>query len=202
MKTSENTDKLYPALFNAIGKIQTLKKEETGYGYKYLSLEALIGHLKQILSDSGLLYTQMVGNTADGNISLTTRLIHAESSQWQEGEASIPLTDMKGVNKSQAAGAAITYLRRYSLTSLFGIAENDSDGMIKEEAKKPMVKNNRRKDPELEKAMGYYLIQDDMRKMSYIEGLLEEDNDAKFKAGRKKVMEAFSKVSFDEDVPQ
>ena len=176
INTSEKTESLYKALFQSTQELQTLKKDATGYGYKYLTLEAIIDYVKPILARHGLFYVQMVGSTENGNIGLTTRIIH-ESGEWMESAASIPLTDMKGVNKSQAAGAAITYLRRYSLTALLGLAENDTDGLSNEEVK---ARQNKPKpqpiDPEKEKILHevkkFYIEREDFKKTEYIDKMM------------------------------
>lgn len=136
MNTSKSTIDIYTALLNATKEIQTLKKDAKSFNSKYITLEFIINYLKPILVKHGLVYIQMIGKTIDGCISLTTRLVHAEAGEFIENEASIPLTDMTGINISQQAGAAVSYLRRYSLTALFGIAENDTDGISKEDIEK------------------------------------------------------------------
>lgn len=193
MNTSKSTIDIYTALLNATKEIQTLKKDASGYNYKYLTLESIISYIKPILANHGLVYIQMVGNTIDGCISLTTRLIHAETGEFIENEASIPLTDMKGVNKSQAAGAAITYLRRYSLTALFGIAENDTDGLSKEEVKKTKNQKIEKFETHITKEQEKGL--NDMRKY-YVENTnekgLEYVNNLKTYSEAKKALEIFS----------
>lgn len=196
---------LYQAYFEASKEIETLKKDSKGYGYNYLSLEALINYVKPILARHGLFIIQTVGSTEKGSVdyydstrdvykhgkkigeeqnikteiesivNVNTSLVHAESGQVLEKSASIPLTDMKGVNRSQATGSAITYLRRYSITALCGIAENDTDGLTKEE-----VKSKKKKSPltpEQKKhytdIMNFYGDREDFKRVEFIEDILD-----------------------------
>lgn len=112
------------ALVKAQAEIKNMYPSSKGYGYDYVPLEKIIDMLKEILPKHGLSYIQLPEegeSTASGvMIGLSTMIVH-ESGEWIESTAKFPLTDMKGVNKSQAAGAAITYFRRYGLCAAFGI---------------------------------------------------------------------------------
>ncbi|SHN72693.1 ERF family protein [Desulfovibrio litoralis] len=57
------------------------------------------------------------------NLGLVTKLVHAESGQWQSSLLVMPLpkTDPQGY------GSAITYARRYALSALVGIVTEDDD---------------------------------------------------------------------------
>ena len=121
MKSSESIKNLADALVKAQSKIKNLYPSATGYGYDYVPLEKIIDMLKEVLTEFGLSYVQLpYGGSAGNTVGLTTRIIH-NSGEWLEETAEFPVTDMKGVNASQKAGAAITYFRRYALSSAFGI---------------------------------------------------------------------------------
>ncbi len=125
MKCSESIKEISSALVKAQREIKNLYPSSKGYGYDYVPLEKIIDMLKTILPKYGLSYVQLpeggkVTDTGTIMIGLTTRIIH-ESGEWIDASATFPLTDMKGVNKSQAAGASITYFRRYGLCAAFGI---------------------------------------------------------------------------------
>ena len=127
MKTSETTQALFSALVKARGEVKNLYPDAKGYGYQYVPLEAIIDHLRDVLPKHGLSYIQLPAGGDSQSVGLSTRIIH-ESGEWVEETATFPITDMKGVNKSQAAGAAITYFRRYGLASAFGISgDKDTD---------------------------------------------------------------------------
>lgn len=121
MKSSESIKNLSASLVKAQGEVKNLYPSSKGYGYDYVPLEKVIDMLKPILPKYGLTYVQLPYGGQTGNtVGLTTRIIH-ESGEWIEETAEFPVTDMKGVNATQKAGAAITYFRRYALLAAFGI---------------------------------------------------------------------------------
>lgn len=121
MKSSESIKDLSAALVKAQSEIKNLYPSSKGYGYDYVPLEKVIDMLKPILPKYGLTYIQLpYGGQSGATVGLTTRIIH-ESGEWLEETAEFPVTDMKGVNATQKAGAAITYFRRYALLAAFGI---------------------------------------------------------------------------------
>ena len=121
MKSSETIKNLCESLVKAQSKIENLYPEAKGYGYDYVPLNKIIDMLKKVLPEFGLSYIQLPFGGASGQtVGLTTRIIHT-SGEWLEETAEFPVTDMKGVNATQKAGAAITYFRRYALLSAFGV---------------------------------------------------------------------------------
>ena len=121
MKSSESIKNLSASLVKAQSKIENLYPSSKGYSYDYVPLNKIIDMLKKILPEFGLSYIQLPFGGASGQtVGLTTRIIH-ESGEWLEETAEFPVTDMKGVNATQKAGAAITYFRRYALLSAFGV---------------------------------------------------------------------------------
>ena len=121
MKSSESIKSLCESLVKAQKKIENLYPSSKGYGYDYVPLNKIIDMLKNVLPEFGLSYIQLpYGGSSGQTVGLTTRIIH-ESGEWLEETAEFPVTDMKGVNATQKAGAAITYFRRYALLSAFGV---------------------------------------------------------------------------------
>jgi len=126
LKTSDQFGDLAAALAKAQGEFQPIKKDRTAnagtYSYDYADLAATIEAVRPALSKHGLSYVQPVCSDADGSV-LVTRLMHA-SGQYIEGTYRLDSYD-----KPQDMGSALTYARRYSLTSMLGIAaEEDDDG--------------------------------------------------------------------------
>ena len=132
MKSSESIKNLASALIQAQSEISNLYPSAKGYGYDYVPLEQIIDMLKGVLPRYKLAYIQMpYGGESGTTVGLTTRIVH-ESGEWLEETAEFPVTDMKGVNATQKAGAAITYFRRYALLSAFGITgDKDVDASDK-----------------------------------------------------------------------
>lgn len=99
-------------------KVTIVAKSGSSYSFDYAPLESVIDAVRKPLADNGLAVVQMLD---DGDI--VTSLIH-ESGGIMSGRVALPSsTDIKEL------GSAITYLRRYALQALLGIAaEDDDDG--------------------------------------------------------------------------
>lgn len=126
MNQSDNISELAAALAKAQGKLASAKKDSKGHGYNYSDLATVIEAAKEVLPENGLAYSQLVGNSLNDTVSVTTILMHS-SGQFISQEASIKVPEMRGVNDAQKAGAALSYLRRYSLQSILGMASEDND---------------------------------------------------------------------------
>jgi hypothetical protein len=100
-------------------KTVTVQKKQGGqYTFSYAPLDQIMNQVRAPLRDNGLTLTQILD--ADG---LVTMLIHS-SGAYLRGVTPLPET-----SDVQAFGSAITYLRRYSVVSILGIAtEEDDDG--------------------------------------------------------------------------
>jgi len=99
---------------------EVIVKTKTGgeYKFKYAPLDVILAAVRQPLADNGLAILQLLDEDV-----LVTSLLH-ESGAIISGRTPIPAAE--GV---QAYGSAITYLRRYALQALLGIAaEEDDDG--------------------------------------------------------------------------
>ena len=125
MKTSEQIDKIAPALIAAQAKITFATKDATNPHFKnrYADLPAVIDAVKPALNAAGIAFLQSPSPSDDGKLHLTTRLIHT-SGQWIEDCAVCPLPKAD----PQGFGSAMTYLRRYSLASICGLYQDDDDG--------------------------------------------------------------------------
>lgn len=123
---STNVNELAEALCNAQSELQTVTKEEKGYGYNYASLASTIATANEVLKKNGLAISQLVGTQSNDHPSVTTVLMH-KSGQFIKSVASLPLVEMKGVNEAQRAGAVYSYLRRYALQAILNMASEDND---------------------------------------------------------------------------
>lgn len=127
MVKSDTTKELFSALVKARTEIATVNKDKAGYGYKYATLDNVLNMLKEVLPKYGLGFIQSP-ETIDGRDGVTTTIIH-ESGEFMSTRYELEPTPVKGTNITQQRGASITYARRYSLCSAFGIAtEEDLDG--------------------------------------------------------------------------
>lgn len=130
MNRSESIDKLVTALaaaqagLSAPPKNRTVNvKTKTGgsYEFSYTTLDCIIEHVRLALTSNGIWFTQTVENT-EGRHRLITTLLHS-SGQWLASET--PLMPSEGGN--QAFGSALTYMKRYALAAMLGIASDDDD---------------------------------------------------------------------------
>lgn len=117
---------IYLALAKAKGEVVQPKKEAVNphFKSKYADLASIEEAIKKPLSSNGLAILVMPEINMD-NIRIKTIIVH-ESGQEIETELVKALVD---ANNIQKIGAEITYLRRYILSSIMGIAgEEDDDG--------------------------------------------------------------------------
>lgn len=95
---------------------------------KFADLTCVIEANRESLAANGLVVAQSVGQD-DGRVCVTTRVMHGESGEWIEDTCSTEIETQKGCNRYQSMGSAITYLRRYSLSAMLGVAsDDDNDG--------------------------------------------------------------------------
>lgn len=124
MKKSDTISELAKALTKAQTSYNSLIKDSNNpfFKSKYADLAACIECVREPLASNGLAIIQST-DYENGVTFVETTLIHT-SGEWISGK--YPLTPTK--QDCQGLGAALTYARRYSLTSLLGIAAEDDDG--------------------------------------------------------------------------
>ena len=114
---------IYKALANFQYEIPIIHKDSKGFSYTYTDLPEIVRVITPYLKKHGLGFTQLI----EGN-QLKTIIFHYESGESIESSADIPEETMKGMNKFQTLGSAITYLRRYMLSSALGlVTDKDLD---------------------------------------------------------------------------
>ena len=118
---------LFKALFAFQQEVKPIFKGTTGYGYRYSDLTEIDTVIKPILAKHGLGYIQPLNEDK-----VETIVYHAESGEMINSIITIPQNvTLKGMNDFQVLGSGITYLRRYSLSSLLGLitdADLDATG--------------------------------------------------------------------------
>ena len=95
---------------------------------KYATLNSVMEACSKALSDAGIWVTQYPV-PVESNINalgLVTKLVHAESGEFQSSMLVMPLPK----NDPQGYGSALTYARRYALSAMVGIVTNDDDGNL------------------------------------------------------------------------
>ena len=124
--TSKDIGKLAGALAKAQGMMGSVAKSKTNpfYKSKYADISDCLDACLPALSKNGLAISQGNRFCNTTGYYITTMLLH-ESGQWLKSEIRIPLTNKKD---AQEIGSACTYGRRYGLTAMVGLAQQDDDG--------------------------------------------------------------------------
>ncbi|WP_107950893.1 ERF family protein [Lysinibacillus parviboronicapiens] len=125
MKKSESIAALAKALSQFQAKVkQPLKdKDNPFFKSKYVPLENVVEAITATSGEYGLSFIQFPLNDPNGRVGVTTLLMH-ESGEWIESE---PIFATPAKQDAQGAGSVITYLKRYSLSALFGITSDEDD---------------------------------------------------------------------------
>lgn len=123
MNQSESIAELSSALAKAQGDMQAAIKDciNPFFKTKYADLGSVWDAARPVLSKNGLCVIQTTEILNEKTVMVTT-LSHA-SGQWIKSY--LPLNPTK--QDSQGMGAAITYLRRYSLSAIVGVVCDDDD---------------------------------------------------------------------------
>jgi len=121
---SESQAKLYAALASAQAELPTISKNKTAsagsYTYKYADINDILQAVRETLSSHGLAISQGM----DGQGHLVTRILHKDGGEISDGGVPVPAN-----NDPQKFGSALTYMRRYGLSAMLGIAaDEDVDG--------------------------------------------------------------------------
>ncbi|HEC2149837.1 TPA: ERF family protein [Staphylococcus delphini] len=105
---------------------QPLKdKNNPFFKSKYVPLENVVEAIDEAATPHGLSYTQWALNDSEGRVGVATMLMH-ESGEYIEYD---PVFMNAEKNTPQGAGSLISYLKRYSLSAIFGItSDQDDDG--------------------------------------------------------------------------
>ena len=141
---SDQFGELVSALCRAQLKVDLsdLRKTEKGYSgnYTFEKLDQTLSLIRKPLFEEGVFFTQpfelieykVVGKGRDIDITgkgkITTILLHTSNQlMWQSTE--FPFDNTGNKNIQQAAGSAISYMRRYQLSSMLALAASkDDDG--------------------------------------------------------------------------
>jgi len=115
------------ALSKAQGEYGDLRKNKTAkigdkYSYNYADIADVIECIKKPLSKNEIAYVQSP-IWDQGKFYLESKIIHS-SGEWMGSRIALPMN-----SGPQDLGSALTYMRRYALCGLIGIAaEEDDDG--------------------------------------------------------------------------
>lgn len=132
-------NELHKAYTKAYAELQNVQKnaDNSFFSSTYATLDAVLNAVKPVFEKHGLAVYQAPGRMSELNgtlvVTVVSALIHSSGQQITvESQAPIlPQVNKKTGEKEytpQAVGSAITYLRRYALAAIAGIAQTDDDG--------------------------------------------------------------------------
>lgn len=118
---------IYKSLAAFQQECPVIHKATKGYGYTYADLPTIFGVINPLLKQNGLGFTQLIQENV-----IVTILFHIETGETIESITNVPQdVKLSGMNDFQVLGSAVTYIRRYALSSMLGIVtdkDTDADG--------------------------------------------------------------------------
>ncbi len=128
IETSTEMNNIAAALSKAQAAMEGAKKDSANPFFKsrYADLASVWDACRGPLTANGLSVVQTASATNDETgitVHVSTMLLH-ESGQFIRDTISVKPKE----NSPQGVGSAITYLRRYALSSIAGVAPEDDDG--------------------------------------------------------------------------
>jgi hypothetical protein len=122
-RSSPDLGEFFAALAKAQGKMRNAAKDAANphFKSKYADLASISDACRAALSESAIAVLQIPFNEGQ-DIGIVTRLGHA-SGQWMEGRLKVAPAKWD----AQSIGSVCTYLRRYSLAAMAGVAPGDDD---------------------------------------------------------------------------
>lgn len=137
---------LFKALADFQQEVPVIHKATQGYGYSYSDLPKIFSVINPLLKKYGLGFTQLINDNG-----VSTIVYHVESGETIQSNTPIPQNvQLKGMNDFQVLGSAITYIRRYAISSMLGlVTDKDTDAggeQVKHEPKKQALDSKRFQD--------------------------------------------------------
>lgn len=134
LEMTPSIQELTKALNAAYFEITEVAKTAKAHQYKYAPLEAITPMIRAACLKCGLVVVQCGWSPIPGYHGITTLISHT-SGEWMKFQYAIPLPEQSR-NMAQSIGGIQSYLRRYSINSLFMIATEDEDAVHAKEEKK------------------------------------------------------------------
>jgi ERF superfamily len=128
MENENKFGKIYPAFIKAQSEFGNAKKDAINphLKNKYATLSAIIDAVRDILAKYDLAFSQNPKNSGNMDyITIETIIMHS-SGETIKSEFSLPVLK----KDAQGVGSAITYARRYALTSILGLGTEDDDAEL------------------------------------------------------------------------
>jgi hypothetical protein len=118
-------NKLFAAMAKAFPEIEGATKDSNNPAFKskYADLSSVVEAIKPALIKHGLFFAQLT-HEQQGGVCIETVVCHDSGEQMSFGKLFVPA----GKQDAQGYGSALTYARRYSLMTAFGVCPEDDDG--------------------------------------------------------------------------
>ena len=115
---------IYKAIASLQQEVPVILKDVQGFGYKYADLPAIFQTINPLMKKHGMGFYQAVNDNK-----IKTVIFHIESGETIESETPIPVgVQLKGMNDFQVLGSAISYIKRYAISSILGlVTDKDTD---------------------------------------------------------------------------
>ena len=129
MNHSEEINELATALSKAQGAMGASGKSGTNPFFKhaYATFDDVLAAVKKPLANNDLAFVQLIDKNGEGPV-LITMLMH-KSGQYIKSGTPLTAIPSKGTNALQDFGKAVTYMKRYALAAMLGVASDmDDDG--------------------------------------------------------------------------
>lgn len=133
---------IYKALADFQQEVPVILKDTQGYGYNYADWPTILDTINPLMAKHGLGFTQAI-NTIEGVPVVQTTIFHVESGEEITSVTPIPQgVELKGMNVFQVLGSAITYIKRYALSSMLGLVTDKDTDAHGEQVKKTVKKED------------------------------------------------------------
>lgn len=152
--TSPEINHIATALAKAQASMSHAGNSTDGVYAKFANYESIVAALKSPLSKNDLSYSHssyQIPAAEDTNtihIGVSTILIHGESGQFLRSSVELPV-DLTGCKSNQSVtfeyGKVTTYLKRYTLAGITGLATGEDDNEDKKQGKPAEVKRTPKK---------------------------------------------------------
>lgn len=129
--TSPDITKLAGAMLKVQQSLSPASKdaENPFVNKRYATLNSVMDACRDALIVNGIWLAQYPVPVEAGHLGLVTKLVHAESGQWQSSLMVMPLPKAD----PQGYGSALTYARRYGLATMVGLVtevDDDAEGAM------------------------------------------------------------------------
>ena len=125
MNKSESITELSKAMAGFQKEVKQPFKDKSNpfFKSKYVPLESVVEAINDIAPKHGLSFTQWALNNENGTVGIATLLMHTSGEFIEYDPVFIPAEKQT----PQGYGALITYLKRYTLSAIFGITSDEDD---------------------------------------------------------------------------